>query len=483
MENLKKLLDQLVEQACEKHHVPSIMVSVSKDGHTIYAGGGDADIKAQRNADEHTIYAIASVTKAFVATAICMLCDEGRLDLDTPIKHYIKDFEMYTPELTAALTSRDALSHKTGMARHDLSWFTRSEISPKEVVGFLKHLPPVYPFRYRMHYQNHMFVLGGWLIELVSGQSWHEFVKERILQPLGMHSTYFKSQDFLQLPNASRPYAYADGEIKELPFKDMFYVGAAGCICSTVADLAQWSAFQLTGCDQKGERIISQKMLEQLHNPQTIIKPGEMFAWSFPEVKFDSYGLGWFIESYRGAKLVHHGGTIDGYKSAVGFLPDLGVSFSVLTNCNRNQTPTVMMYSICDYLLGLEPIDWNQRIYDFLQEQAKQANETAEQQLAKLKTGERASSPLAVYQGSYTHPAYGTIILSETEGKLDCQLNAHSYELIPKCYDNFYFTGADVAPFLYEAAFTRDFNGEILSLDIAIEPSMTERFAFKKVNS
>ncbi len=327
-----------------------------------------------------------------------------------------------------------------------------------------------------------MFVLGCWLIESVTCMHRYEFVKERIITPLGMSSTYFKGEDFVKLPNASRPYVYANGEIKEIPFKDIFYVGAAGCINSTVADLAKWAEFQLAGCDLKGKRLIDPATLDQLHRPQTIIKPGEMFAWSFPEVKFESYGLGWFIESYRGAKLVHHGGTIDGYKSAVGFLPDQGVSFSVLSNCNRNQTPTVMMYSICDIVLGLEPIDWNERIFDFLLEQGKKDKEMAERELAKLKIGAEPSSPLASYVGCYTHPAYGTLTIREAEGKLSCTLNKYSCELIPKCYDNFFFTAADMAPALFEAAFTRDFSGEIFSVDIAMGPSMKERFVFKKVN-
>ena len=137
------------------------MVSVFKDGEAFFCGGGLSNVEQNLPADENTIYAIASASKAFIATALCILCDDGKLDLDKPVKTYLPDFEMYDPYMTTHLTVRDALGHRSGLPRHDIMWLNDRDVTIYDIVHRLRYLPPAFEPRARMHYQNMMFTQIG----------------------------------------------------------------------------------------------------------------------------------------------------------------------------------------------------------------------------------------------------------------------------------------------------------------------------------
>ena len=376
-DTLKKRLDDVIDEMRRVFRVPSIMAAVTVGGKTFYCGGGSADIEAGKAVDENTVYAIASASKAFIAAAVCILADDGRISLDEPVKKYLLDFAMYDRYMTDHMTMRDAMSHRTGLPRHDLTWYSRPDMTIMDTVHILRYMPPAFEPRTRMHYQNHMFTLATVLVETVSGMKWYDFVSERILRPLGMDRTFCIPSQFLgRDDNTAMPYALKDGEICKVPFLDISSsVGCAGCICSTVHDLAIWARLNAGRGSLDGVRIYSEARADDLHMPQMIIKPGEMSPMHFDEVTHTAYGLGWFIESYRGHTLVHHGGTIDGYKSLVGFLPGEDISFAVLSNLNGNQTPAALGYAICDMALDLEPFDWCSKMHDEVERLAHLSND------------------------------------------------------------------------------------------------------------
>ena len=217
-------------------------------------------------ADENTIYAIASASKAFIATAVCILCDEGKCDLDKPVKAYLPDFEMYDSYMTEHLTVRDALGHRSGLPRHDIMWLNDRDITIYDVVHRLRYLPPAFEPRARMHYQNLMFTLATVLTEKLSGQRWQDFVTERILKPLGMTRTYLNASDYRgKVPNQAEPYQYRGGQLERMAYNDISHLGSCGCISSTVHDLDRWARLQLGRGQFEGKRVFSEKMADQLH--------------------------------------------------------------------------------------------------------------------------------------------------------------------------------------------------------------------------
>ena len=437
---MEQKLNQIIETLRKDFNVPSIMVSVHKDGKSFFCGGGLADVENNYTATPDTIYAIASSSKAFIATALCILADENKLSLDDTVKKHLPDFEMNDEYMTTHLTIRDALGHRSGLPRHDLTWLNNPHITIYEIIRRLKYLPVAFPPRSRMHYQNHMFALASVLVEKISGKKWNDFVKEKILDPLGMTSTYTGAAEYRQknLKTASEPYNLEEGKIKKVPFNNLDNMGCAGCMSSTVRDLDKWARLQLGSGEFEGIRIYSEEMAKNLHNPQMIIKPKEMFPYEFEEINFTSYGQGWFIENYRGHKLVHHGGTIDGYKSLVGFLPNDGVAFSILTNLNQNQTPMAIGYSICDLALSLSEIDWGKRFLDFMNKSTEEAEKIANEFKKKAENTAPPTHPLEEYAGTYEHEGYGALNIAFEENALFVKVIGERLAITPMGYNNFY---------------------------------------------
>lgn len=475
---MKKRLDAVIEEMRSAWHVPSIMLAVTRKGETFYCGGGIADVNTGAAADEHTLYAIASASKAFIATSICMLADEGKLSLDQPVREYLPDFEMFDPYMTEHLTVRDAMSHRTGLPRHDLTWYLHPEHSIRDLVHLLRYMEPAYEPRTRMHYQNHMFTLATVIVEELSGMPWFEFVESRILQPLGMTRTYCLPVQFRgKADNVAQPHAYVGGQIRSIPYADISGVGCAGCITSTVHDLAIWARLQAGEGMLDGRRYFSEARAFDLHTPQMIIKPGEMSAMAFPEVTHTAYGLGWFIESYRGHTLVHHGGTIDGYKSIVGYLPGEELSFTVLSNLERNQSPMALAYAVCDLALGLEPLDWCAKMSGELARMAGMSKNTNDALLAAAEKAGPFVGVLSDYCGRYIHSAYGELKIEEKGGRLYAALGTVCFELRHIGADGFVIDAQVMG--MLPGRFIRDADGRIVEAQANLEPDLSHYIAFK----
>ena len=478
---MEQKLNQIIEKLRKDFNVPSIMVSVYKDGETFFCGGGLADVENNYEATPDTIYAIASVSKAFIATALCILADDGKLSLDDVVKKHLPNFEMNTEYITNNLTIRDALGHRSGLPRHDLTWLNTPELTLGEIIDRLKFLPLAFPHRARMHYQNHMFALASFIVEKITGEPWQKFVKERILEPIGMDSSYTGASEYRHknLDTMSQPYNYADGKFEKLEFNFLDNMGCAGCLSSTVRDLDKWARLNLYKGEFEGKRIFSEEMAKNLHNPQMIIKSKEMVPYEFDEIAFTSYGQGWFIESYRGHKLVHHGGTIDGYKTLVGFLPNDGVAFSVLTNMNANQTPAALGYSICDLALGLSEIDWGARFLDVAKTNKANAQKTLEMFKEKAANAAPPSRKFEEYVGTYRHGGYGDMNITSDGKTLSLNVAGSELELVSTGYDSFYVEFARYSA-CAPVKFDYDIDGKICKMLAQLDP-MCGMIEFKKV--
>jgi CubicO group peptidase (beta-lactamase class C family) len=146
---------------------------------------------------------IASNTKLFTAVAAGMLVEEGKLTWDKPVRESVPAIRFYNDQLNNTVTLRDMLSHRTGITRHDTIWY-KSDFTRKELFEKLVYLEPQEPMRQTFLYNNLMFAAAGYLIELQSGKTWEQFVKERILDPLKMNSTSYSIADMLKAPGIRR---------------------------------------------------------------------------------------------------------------------------------------------------------------------------------------------------------------------------------------------------------------------------------------
>jgi hypothetical protein len=224
-----------------------------------------------------------------------------------------------------------------------------------------------------------------------------------------------------------------------MPFRVIDAPGPAGSINASVADMVLWLNANLNGGESGEKRILSDASMQELHSPQMVVRGGMMSQlFAFPETPYMMYGLGWFIQPYRGHRLIHHGGNIDGFSAMVAFMPDEKLGVVILSNLDGNLMVNSLMFEVFDRLLGLDPVDWNGRFklkYAQIKEAMKQG-ESKEDEVRK-KPGTKPSHPIADYAGEYEHPAYGRLAVAETKGVLAASLHGITGPLDHFHYDIF----------------------------------------------
>lgn len=472
---LSAVLEQHLARAQTAFDLPSVSASVLYRSEETHCALGLADRENGTAASPDTVYAIGSSTKAFTATALCMLAAEGKLSLDAPIRTYLPWFCLEEAQRAHELTVRDALCHRSGLPRHDLTWLNNPGRTLRQQVEALAHVPAAWPLRSRFYYQNHMFMTATLLVEAVSGQPWADFVRGRILQPLGMaHTVLFGDE----LPEddacKARPYRLQQGAPRRIPYNYAKNVAGAGSMYASTRDMLRWLRFQLEG----DPAVLTRAQLAELHRPQMIIKEGEMSPIAFPEIAFTCYGLGWFTESYRGVPIVHHGGTIDGFKSEQLFVPGQGVAVSLLCNLDQTKAAAALGYTLLDALLDLPAIDWNAR---YRAEDAKAAAREAELLAAaadQARLGAKSCPRPDRYTGCYRHPGYGAVTVRLQNGALLLDLAGEELPLTALgdgrfCYPAGHYLAPGTAVFEDAAAGPQ-------ALALPLEPALAQPIVFTR---
>ncbi|HVP49714.1 MAG TPA: serine hydrolase [Candidatus Bathyarchaeia archaeon] len=468
--NLKGF-SEFVTKTMAEWKVPGMAVAIVNDGKVIFAEGfGLRDVKHALKVTPHTLFPIGSCSKAFTAAGVGILVDEGKVGWDEPVRTYLPDFKLQDEYASAHATLRDLLSHRTGLPRHDLLWFS-GQFSRRELYDRLRYLEMNKEFRSTWQYQNLMFMTAGYLVGQVCGSSWENVIQKRILDPLGMKETNFsvaltqKSADF------SQPYAEITDKVEQVPYRDITAVGPAGSINSNVLDLAQWVLLNLNKGKFGDKQIVSEASMGQIHSPQMLI-PSPI---QYDEVLYLSYGMGWVIEPYRGHLLVWHNGGIDGFISQIAFLPRENAGLVILSNLNDTSLPPIISNNIVDRLLGLDEVDWNKRTKDAMAKAKAEEDKAKKEGDKDRKLNTVPSHPLADYAGDYENPAYGTFsVLVDGEG-LKMKTPGLEGPLSHYHYDVFELKAMILGTELKsKVAFASDLKGNIASLSVQLEPSVKD---------
>ncbi len=462
-------IDKLVRRTLERWKVPGIAVAVIKEGKLAFAKGyGYRDLERKLPVTSRTLFAIGSCTKAFTATALGILVDEGRVEWDRPVIDYLPDFRLKDEYATMHVTVRDLLLHRTGLPRHDLVWYGAS-LSRQQLYHRLRFLTPSAELRQLWQYQNLMYMTAGYLIEKITGQSWESFVRNRILEPLEMHETNFSVEVSKRADDAALPYAEVKGKLKRIPFRNIDAMGPAGSINSNLEEMAHWVLLQLNKGTYKGRRIISAETLSEIHRPQMVVPRPRKYK----ELFYLNYAMGWMVTSYRGHLLLMHGGSIDGFKAAVSFMPDDGLGLIVFANKSGTPVPQLLTYAIYDRLLGLKPAPWNERFWKERQQEKK-----LKEKLSLCRKGTSPSHPLKDYEGDYCHPAYGLIKIKVEQGKLVALFHDQRVTL-RHCHYDVFETEKELLIGRLRISFLTNKAGVVDRLKAALEPRV-EDIVFKR---
>lgn len=468
-----KDLDEYIEKTRKDWKVPGLAVAIIEKDQLVHSKGfGYADLENERPANPNTLFAIGSSSKAFTAASICLLANEGLLDLDEPVVTYLPDFKLHDEYATKKMTPRDLLSHVSGLPRHDLVWYASSK-SRAEIYDVLKYLKPSTSFRGSWQYQNLMYMTAGVLVEKVSGKSWETFVQENFFEPLEMKTANFSVDDMQKVADHALPYNEEEDELKKMDFRNLDAIGPAGSINASVNEMANWVKMHIAGGQFKGEEVIGTAYLKQSHRPHSIV-PGN----ASEDFAYTNYGLGWFITAYRGELLLHHGGNIDGFSAMVAFMPMDSVGMVILTNKNGTGATSVIREAIADFMTGKDRIDWNTKRLEQVnkaQEAAKKAEKEEDQNKVQ---GTAPSHELSAYAGKYSHPAYGEAEVTEKDGKLMMTIPAGEFPLNHYHYDIFEL---DTPLGKLKANFLTGMDGKISTMNVPLEPGLEDPIEFDKL--
>ncbi|MBQ6798191.1 MAG: serine hydrolase [Oscillospiraceae bacterium] len=483
-----------IEREVKAWAMPSIAVGILKDGETVMAEGfGYADVDGRRKPDADTLYQIGSCSKAFTAAAAAILADQGKLDWDKPAREYLPWLRFKESFMTENVSVRDLLCHRTGLPRYDAYW-VGSACTRRDMVENLRNMDRVCGFRAGWNYQNFCYVAVGMIVEEISGMSWEQFVQENLLDPLGMTRTFFWLDDMAEQENRSFPYE-PENELEGTGMKRVDHLrfpaenreagvgapyGPAGAIISCISDMMKWVKFQLNKGKVGDKQIISEKNMREMHRINMIME--KPLLADHPEQDLHGYGMGWFVESHRGHKVIHHGGNVNGYSAHMFFVPDLDLASVTLINFGHARMTWAMMYDTIDEALGIEDGNWHERMRGMVQKQVEAGKKHLEKLEEERVADTKPAHPMADYAGTYETAAYGDIVVREENGELFLKYNLlKEGKLEHYHYETFRVNDASCDFNFMQIHFKTDPKGKVCGLEIAIgDPRQKAEFYTRK---
>jgi len=393
-------------------------VGIIKDGKVILSEGyGVLEEGKKEKADKHTLYSIASNTKAFISASLATLVEDGKIGWDDNVKKYLPYFELYDPCVSDMITIRDLLCHRSGLGTFsgDVIWY-RSNYTAEDVAKRAAELPPQFEFRNGYGYSNLMFITAGEVIRAVTGKSWDEYVRETFLVPLKMTRTITSTKGIAACENVATPHIPEGENNNSTPWVNWDNMGAAGGIISSADDMLKWMALQLN------EGIVSEDTFFLSSNQRVMWTPHTSFTVSprAHEVygrNFSGYGLGWGVNDYEGHLMISHTGGYDGMYSSVVLLPHDNIGIVVLTN-TMNSIGPMLSFEIIDKLLAMPQKDWKERgIKQNIANTADRAGRIKERTDAR-QTGTVPTMTADQISNVYNSTLYGDIQIKTENGEL-----------------------------------------------------------------
>jgi len=417
----EKELDAFIEKSMNDWKLPGLSAVVVKDGKVVYLKGfGIRTLGESATVDADTQFGIMSTTKAMTALSIAMLVDDGKIQWDDPVIKHLPWFQMPTPYLTAEVTVRDLLRHNAGLPDADFLW-ARGDLDTRQILDRIRGLKPAYSLRNSWQYSNVMYGAAGEVVAAASGTSWDQFVTTRILKPLEMKNSYATLTQSLASndENRSSPHFEIAGKLRVIKDVPVDRVPAAGATWSTARDMGNWLQFLLAGGQYNGKRLVSEENFRELLTPQALVPADDFYpSTALTKPRWTAYGLGWFLQDYRGKFVAMHTGSMDGRTAIIGLLPDDGLGVYVFGNADHVEIRHAIMLKVFDLYTNAPARDWSTDLLKVYGD-AKAKQDKAIAGLAKSRIANtRPSLPLKAYAGKYNHPVWGDIVITERNGKL-----------------------------------------------------------------
>jgi len=397
-------------------HVPGMAVAVvSRDEIQFSQGFGQTALVDGQPVDEHTLFAIASTTKAMVVAGVLMLVDEGKVSLDDPIIKHIPELH-FAPSMSGeTIRVRDLLAHRTGLPSTDF-WTFFQNMPLDEQITRLRDVNQDAPVRSRLIYQNTMFEIAGLLIERLSGERWDLFLKRRLWQPIGMNETHGARGQIVPGQVHVMPYYFTDDKLVpaewDLPADN---ADAAGSAWSSVHDMSLWAQFLLRdGVTAGGERLLTEASFAEMFEPQQLAGVADFYPTAaLTKPHWRSYGLGWFQQDFQGRKIDFHTGSLGGLIALIGLDREGNRAVIILANRDHAEMRHAVLWEVMDNSSADQRRDWNQEIFDLYAKTASEGEAKWQEGVDKRLKKTKPALATEAYAGTYRSKQNGDLVVEQ----------------------------------------------------------------------
>lgn len=401
-----------LQKVLETWKTPGFAVAVVEKNKIVYAKGfGYSDYENKIPVTPNTLFAIGSCSKAFTSSVLGMLRSENKVNFDESPRTYVPELKFFNDGLNSNVVIKDLMCHRTGLPRHDFSWYFFPTDSKDSLIQRIAYQEPFAGVRERWYYNNFMFLTQGVIAEKITGKSWEENVTERIFKPLGMSRSNLSITDLTKQTDVALGYNLEkETTIKKMDYYHIAGMSPAGSINSSVNDMSNWVITWINGGKFNGKELLPAAYVNEAISSQMVIAGG-LPEKDNPDIHMANYGYGWFLASYKGHYRVEHGGNIDGFSASTSFFPSDSVGIVVLVNQNGSSVPSVVRNILSDRMLKVAKTDWNKVLKDRRDKALKEQKEAEKVKSSSRVKGTRTSHILQEYAGRYSHPGYGSFDL------------------------------------------------------------------------
>jgi CubicO group peptidase (beta-lactamase class C family) len=431
-------LDAELEKLLTQWNAAGFAVAVVEKNKIIYSRGfGYRDYEQKLKVTPNTLFAIGSSSKAFTCGLLGILREEKKLSFeDSPIK-YIPELRFNTAEMNNLITIKDIMTHRTGLPRHDFSWYMFPTYSRDSLLQRIQYQEPFAKVREKWYYNNFMFLTQGVIAERITGKSWEENIENHFFKPLQMNNSNAVIEGLKKGTDASFGYEVKNkNQISKMDYYDIAAMGPAGSINSSVNEMSNWLITWINGGKFQGKQVLPASYVKEAMGSQMIINSDSPDP-EFPDVHMGNYGYGWFTSSYKGHYRVEHGGNIDGFSANVCFFPTDSLGIVVLVNQNGSVLPSYIRNLISDRLLGVKQTNWSQYYTKRKEEMEKQQELATSSSRPSQKKNTKPSHSLYEYTGTYQNPGYGKMRVVVERDSLIARTKLKAFWLKHYHYDVF----------------------------------------------
>jgi CubicO group peptidase (beta-lactamase class C family) len=411
-------VDAFITGLMALYDIPGASAALVEKGEIVYVQGyGVRSTETGEPVTPDTLFAIGSVTKSFTALDVMQLADQGRIMLDAPVVTYLPDFKLADPDATQRVTVRQLLAQTSGLpGADDAAWYSGQITNLQQAVEYAATLPLAAAPGSIHIYDNFNYAIAGYLIEQVTGQSWEDYTREHILEPLGMTRADFDIQTLQQTPDHALPHRLDILEgMQPRSFVSLAGIASAGALNASAREMADYLQFQLGDGTVNGEPLISTALLNELHTQQVAYPPMPPVGPTGFQTR--GYALGWFTAGFNGVSVLWHNGSIDGFYVIVMFIPSENVGVAVLSNAGLGTGSLFALAASLGLLERLGGMDTQRDVVAALNEEA--AFDPVDRQTKLEAARSYHADPadwiplLGEYRGSQ-----GTISVEEQDGRL-----------------------------------------------------------------